>query len=60
MGMLTGAGGQGGSGASAVLGGVVNSFMNGGGQNGQQGNGQNAAFGAMADMASQFLKNSGQ
>ncbi|KAG0052125.1 hypothetical protein BGZ83_002951 [Gryganskiella cystojenkinii] len=60
MGMLTGAGGQGG-GASALLGGAMNMFMNGGGgQNGQQGgNGQNAALGAMANMAGQFLKNRG-
>lgn len=57
--MLTGGNGQDG-GASALLGGVMNTFMNGGGQSGQQGgNGQNAALGAMANMASQFLKNRG-
>ena len=59
MGMLTGGNGQGG-GASALLGGVMNTFMNGSSQGGQQGgNGQNAALGAMANMAGQFLKNRG-
>ncbi|KAF9902314.1 hypothetical protein BX616_001979 [Lobosporangium transversale] len=62
--MLTGAGGQGGSGAGAILGGVMNSFLkknsdNNNSQQNSEGGDKNTkqALGALGDLASSFLKN---